>query len=99
MEVASRASRLAELLMGPKSDHSVNAFHPLQVPELMVGRGLLMWLMSESGRVVRIGKEDHNDGEQVYELEVRLSLTLTVALFPARHAISPQNGSNSHPCQ
>jgi hypothetical protein len=48
---------------------------PLQVPELMVGRGLLTWLMSESGRVVGIVKEDYVDGDELEVLEVKLSLT------------------------
>lgn len=64
-----------ELLADPRTDHSVYALDPLQVPELMVGRGLLTWLMSESGRVVGTVKEDYVDGEDVEVLEVRLSLT------------------------
>jgi hypothetical protein len=41
----------------------------------MVGRGLLTWLMAESGRVVGTVKEDYVDGEDMEVLEVRLSLT------------------------
>ncbi|KAG8729595.1 hypothetical protein FRC11_008411, partial [Ceratobasidium sp. 423] len=86
-----------ELLADPRTDHSVYALDPLQVPELMVGRGLLTWLMSESGRVVGVVKEDYVDGEEMEVLEVRLSLTPTVAVSRAQHATSLQNISNSHP--
>ncbi|CAE6461579.1 unnamed protein product, partial [Rhizoctonia solani] len=86
-----------ELLADPRADHSVYALDPLQVPELMVGRGLLTWLMSESGRVVGTVKEDYVDGEELEVLEVRLSLTPTVAVSRAQHATSLQNISNSHP--
>ncbi|CCO34882.1 hypothetical protein BN14_08991 [Rhizoctonia solani AG-1 IB] len=86
-----------ELLADPRTDHSVYALDPLQVPELMVGRGLLTWLMSESGRVVGIVKEDYVDGDELEVLEVKLSLTPTVAVSRAQHATSLHNISNSHP--
>ncbi|KAB5588796.1 hypothetical protein CTheo_7759 [Ceratobasidium theobromae] len=85
-----------ELLADPRTDHSVYALDPLQVPELMVGRGLLTWLMSESGRVVGTVKEDYVDGEDVEVLEVRLSLTPTVAVSRAQHATSLHNISHFH---
>ncbi|KAF8725292.1 hypothetical protein RHS02_08240, partial [Rhizoctonia solani] len=86
-----------ELLADPRTDHSVYALDPLQVPELMVGRGLLTWLMSESSRVVGVVKEDYVDGEEMEVLEVKLSLTPTVAVSRAQHATSLQNISGSHP--
>ncbi|KAF8601614.1 hypothetical protein BDV93DRAFT_607953 [Ceratobasidium sp. AG-I] len=84
-----------ELLADPRADHSVYALDPLQSPELMVGRGLLTWLMAESGRVVGTVKEDYVDGEEMDVLEIRLSLTPTVAVSRAQHATSLQN--ISHP--
>ncbi|KAJ1300016.1 hypothetical protein OPQ81_011850 [Rhizoctonia solani] len=95
--LSALCSASPELLADPRTDHSVYALDPLQVPELMVGRGLLTWLMSESGRVVGIVKEDYVDGEEMEVLEVRLSLTPTVAVSRAQHATSLQNISNSHP--
>ncbi|CAE6447434.1 unnamed protein product [Rhizoctonia solani] len=62
----------------------------------MVGRGLLTWPMSESGRVVGMVKEDYVDGEELEVLEVRLSLTPTVAVSRAQHATWLRNIYNSH---
>lgn len=76
-----------ELLANPHTDHSVYALDPLQSPELMVGRGLLTWLMAEPGRVVGTIKEDYVDGEEMDVLEIRLSLT------PVRH---PQSWIEKH---
>ncbi|KAG9081009.1 hypothetical protein FRC06_005916 [Ceratobasidium sp. 370] len=80
-----------ELLADPRTDHSVYALDPLQTPELMVGRGLLTWLMAESGRVVGTIREDYVDGEEMQVLEIRLSLAPTVAVSRAQHASSLQN--------
>ncbi|KAF8752604.1 hypothetical protein RHS01_07505 [Rhizoctonia solani] len=63
-----------------RTDHSVYALDPLQVPELMV-----------------VVKEDYVDGEEMEVLEVKLSLTPTVAVSRAQHATSLQNISGSHP--
>ncbi|QRW12429.1 hypothetical protein RhiLY_11428 [Ceratobasidium sp. AG-Ba] len=84
-----------ELLADPRTDHSVYALDPLQTPELMVGRGLLTWLLAESGRVVGTLRDDYVDGEEMEVLEIRLSLTPTVAVSRAQHANSLQ--SISHP--
>ncbi|EUC61815.1 hypothetical protein RSOL_407640 [Rhizoctonia solani AG-3 Rhs1AP] len=94
--LSALCSASPELLADPRTDHSVYALDPLQVPELMVGRGLLTWLMSELGRVVGVIREDYVDGEEMEVLEVRLSLTPTVAVSRAQHATSLQNISNSH---
>ncbi|KAG8793863.1 hypothetical protein FRC12_001312 [Ceratobasidium sp. 428] len=80
-----------ELLADPRTDHSVYALDPLQTPELMVGRGLLTWLMAESGRVVGTIQEDYVDGEEMEVLEIRFSLTPTIAVSRAQHASSLQN--------
>ncbi|KAG8739224.1 hypothetical protein FRC10_005881 [Ceratobasidium sp. 414] len=80
-----------ELLADPRTDHSVYALDPLQAPELMVGRGLLTWLMAESGRVVGTIREDYVDGEEMEVLEIKLSLTPTVAVSRAQHASSLQH--------
>ncbi|KAG8694159.1 hypothetical protein FRC09_010024, partial [Ceratobasidium sp. 395] len=80
-----------ELLADPRTDHSVYALDSLQTPELMVGRGLLTWLMAESGRVVGTIQEDYVDGEEMEVLEIRFSLTPTIAVSRAQHASSLQN--------
>ncbi|KAH7329758.1 hypothetical protein B0J17DRAFT_206560 [Rhizoctonia solani] len=82
--LSALCSASPELLADPRTDHSVYALDPLQIPELMVGRGLLTWLMSESSRIVGVVKEDYVDGDEMEVLEVRLSLT---PQFPAHSTL------------